>query len=85
MNMLLSSLCICAACLMLGAVPQATRGILDLVQRRLPNHVNDFEFQLIANGTGNGTKPVNDDYIVSSTSDGKIRVQGNSLSALSSG
>jgi alpha-N-acetylglucosaminidase len=82
---MLSSLWIWAACLVFGVATQSTQGILDLVQRRLPSHVNDFEFQLIANGTGNGTKLVNDNYIVSSTSDGKILVEGNSLSALSSG
>ena len=83
--MLLSSLWIWTTCLILGASAQSTQGILDLVQRRLPDHVNDFEFQLVTNGTGNITEPSNDNYIVSSTADGKILVAGNSLSALSSG
>jgi alpha-N-acetylglucosaminidase len=68
-----------------GVATQLTQGILNLVQRRLPNHVDDFEFQIVVNGTGNSTKLVHDNYVVSSISDGKILVEGNSLSALSSG
>jgi len=84
-NTLLSSLWIWVACLVFGVATQSTKGILDLVQRRLPKHVNDFEFLVLVNGTANITKAVNDNYVVSSTSDGKILVEGNSLSALSSG
>jgi alpha-N-acetylglucosaminidase len=83
--MLLSSLWIWAACLVFGVATQSTQGILDLVQRRLPKHVDDFEFRILANGTENSTKSVNDHYTLSSTADGKILVEGNSLSALSSG
>lgn len=69
------------------AVTQSTQGILDLVARRLPSHVDSFEFRL----TANESLPIivstktNDVYQVSSTSNGKILVEGNSLSALSSG
>jgi len=83
--MLLPSLWVWITYLILGTVSQSTQGILDLVQRRLPDHVDDFEFQLLASGTGNNSKPVNDNYIISSTTDAKILIQGNSLSALSSG
>jgi alpha-N-acetylglucosaminidase len=83
--MLLPRLWIWAACLVFGVATQSTNGILDLVQRRLPKHVDDFEFRVLANGTENSTKAVNDNYVVSSTSDGKILVEGNSLSGLSSG
>ena len=83
--MLLSNLWIWTTCFILGTSAQSTQGILDLVQRRLRNHVNDFEFQLLVDGTGNSTKPNNDNYIVSSQTDGKILVEGNSLSALASG
>ena len=84
-SMLLSNLWLWAACLILATSAQSTEGILDLVQRRLPDHVNTFEFQLLVNGTGNSTKPVNDNYNVSSKTGGKILVEGNSLSALASG
>jgi len=67
---------------------QSTQGILDLVKRRLPNNVDDFEFRL----TGNESYPIstairafNDEYTVSSTPDGKILVEGNSIIALASG
>jgi alpha-N-acetylglucosaminidase len=84
--MFLSSLWIwAAACLIHKVATQSTQGILDLVERRLLNHVDDFEFGFLANGTGNSTKPSNDYYIISSTTDGKILVEGNSLSALASG
>ncbi|KAE9375356.1 glycoside hydrolase family 89 protein [Stipitochalara longipes BDJ] len=83
--MLLSSLWIWTTCLALMAAAQSTQGILDLVQRRLPDHVDDFEFQLLTNVKGNSTDPSNDNYIISSTINRKILIEGNSLSALASG
>ena len=83
--MSLPSIWIWITYLIFGTVAQSTQGILDLVQRRLPDHVDDFEFRLLASGTGNSSRPVNDNYVISSTTDAKILVQGNSLSALSSG
>jgi alpha-N-acetylglucosaminidase len=67
---------------------QSTDGILNLVKRQLPNHVNDFEFHLLGNSTGllpSAINATNDEYSVSSTSDGKILVEGNSLIALATG
>jgi alpha-N-acetylglucosaminidase len=60
----------------------STQGIQNLLQRRLPARANDFEFSLVdvkANDT------TNDHYTVSSTKNNKILVEGNSLSALSTG
>lgn len=64
------------------------QGLIDLVARRMPSHINTFTFQL----TGNESRPIkssstltNDEYRLSSTAEGKILVEGNSLSALASG
>lgn len=65
------------------ALSLSTDGIYDLVKRRLPQQADRFEFSLVNETEKNAT--INDQYIVSSTSDGKILVEGNSLSALSSG
>lgn len=70
-----------------AASTPSTDGILNLVKRRLPDHVDHFEFRLV----GNITKlpvvatPPNDEYTISSTRDGKILVEGNSPIALASG
>lgn len=64
------------------SLAQSTQGIYDLVQRRMPLHARSFEFSLVEctnNVTGH------DQYTVSSTSKGKILVEGTTLSALSSG
>ena len=53
-------------------------GIEALVQRRLPNHANSFEFSINAMETSSAQK---DGYTVSTTEDGKIHVQGTSTSA----
>jgi len=85
MIMLLLRVWIWAICLISGVAAQSTQGIIDLVKRRLPDHVDDFEFRHFGNGNSNSTEAQNDEYMVSSTTDGKILVEGNSLSALSSG
>ena len=67
---------------------QSTQGILDLVKRRLPDHVDGFEFRLTGNETfpiSTAIRAVNDEYTVSSTPEGKILVEGNSAIALASG
>lgn len=61
-------------------VAQSTRGIYNLVQRRLPNYAGSLQSSL-ANASTNIT---HDQYTVS-TVNGKVFVQGNTLSALSSG
>lgn len=67
---------------------QSTDGILGLVKRRLPDHVDDFIFLLTGNQTGpitSATEAPNDQYTVSSVAPGKIQIEGNSLIALASG
>lgn len=67
---------------------QSTDGIYGLIKRRLPEHADSFELSLV-NATGStvasATDKPNDKYTVSSAHDGKILVEGNSLSALASG
>ena len=63
---------------------QSVQGILDLVKRRLPNHVAEFTFSIV-NATAASPSKVNDEYTVSRSAKGKILVEGNSLSALSMG
>ena len=67
---------------------QSTQGILDLVKRRLPDHVDIFEFRLTGNETfpiSTAIRDINDEYTISSTPEGKILVEGNSAIALASG
>lgn len=67
---------------------QSTDGIVNLVKRRIPAHVDDFMFQLTGNQTGpitSATNATNDHYTVSSIAPGKIQIEGNSLIALASG
>jgi alpha-N-acetylglucosaminidase len=71
-----------------AAAQPTTLGIVNLLARRLPDHVDNFIFQLTTNTTGrftSKTTPVNDEYIISSMPDGKILVEGNSQIALASG
>ena len=76
------------AALAVGASSLATRdtpsiaGVEALVQRRLPQHVNSFQFEIVNASQANGLG--SDRYVVSSAG-GKILVQGNTLSALLSG
>lgn len=71
----------CLLSLCVPALQATTDGLSGLVQRLLPNHVDNFEFQLI--GQKNATE--NDSYNVSSAANGKILVAGNSASALAVG
>ncbi|KAI1826032.1 glycoside hydrolase family 89 protein [Xylaria intraflava] len=66
----------------------STAGVESLVRRRLPHHAESFQFKIVnavKNETGTGVERENDSYVVSSTKNGKILVQGNSVSALLSG
>jgi alpha-N-acetylglucosaminidase len=85
--MQLSGLWIWATIFIVTATSQSIQGVLDLVQRRLPDHVGGFEFRLVGNGSASFsiTTKANDQYSVSSTADGKILVEGNSVIALASG
>jgi alpha-N-acetylglucosaminidase len=60
----------------------STAGVESLVQRLLPQHASSFRFALVDAPNADVTK---DTYTVSSTNDGSILVQGNSVSALLSG
>lgn len=67
-----------------------TKGIYDLVRRRIPQHANSFHFSLTNATVGNtipssATDKPNDQYVISTGLDGKIWIEGNTLSALSSG
>lgn len=69
-------------------VAQSTAGIVDLVKRRLPAHIDAFTFNLQGNSADliSSSNPArNDEYTISSTPDGKILVEGTSLIALASG
>ena len=66
-----------------GAAAQSTNGLYSLVKRRLPNHVENFQFSLVSNLTGSDDGY--DQFVVQSSSNGSVLVQGTSLSALSSG
>lgn len=59
----------------------STTGIQALLQRRLPQHAEKFEFSIV-NATSLGE---NDVYAVSNAQNGKIKVEGSSLSALATG
>lgn len=61
----------------------STAGVESLVKRRLPSHANSFEFAL--EPSSHGSSLTNDTYSVSSTKDGKIRIEGTTTSALLSG
>lgn len=61
-------------------VAQSTDGIYDLVKRRLPDHLDSFDFSLDTDLEGKY-----DTYVVTNAPNEKISVKGNSLSALSSG
>ena len=69
-----------------GAISQSKEGIYDLVKRRLPNPVGNFEFSLVVDGDrdSHSNIPTNAEFVVTA-SEGKVRIEGNSLSALSSG
>lgn len=86
--MYLSWLTICLFGVIVEASAQSTQGIVGLVKRRLPSHVDDFTFQLTVNRTVpaiSSTNATNDEYVISSTGAGKIHVEGNSPIALASG
>lgn len=66
---------------LVAANTPSTDGIKAFVKRRLPDHADSFEFS-ISNVTAVGS---NDNFSVSSHSDGKIKIQGTSVSAVMQG
>ncbi|KAF7915552.1 uncharacterized protein EAE97_012191 [Botrytis byssoidea] len=64
------------------ATEQSVQSLINLLERRLPAHVNDFEFRIKGNHTFGET---NDEYVVSQTVAGKILIEGNSLSGIAAG
>jgi alpha-N-acetylglucosaminidase len=83
MRLLRTVICLAAAVgTVVGITAPSTAGIEALVQRRLPRHVHSWEFSIVnASVPGQG----NDTYTVSSTKNGTILVEGNTISALSMG
>ena len=64
----------------------STQGLYDLIQRRLPNNTGDFVFELNEASTpSNSSQLSNDEYIISTSTNSSIVIQGNSLSALATG
>lgn len=57
-------------------------GLTELVRRRLPNHVDNFSFELV---TANHTPGVTNDHYAVNCDKGTVTIQGNSLIALASG
>ncbi|KAJ5633385.1 hypothetical protein N7490_009724 [Penicillium lividum] len=78
--MLFSQILLLGGLLTGRSLAQSTQGIYDLVQRRMPQHADSFQFLL-----DNSTDQSHDHYVVSTLDNGTVSVQGNSLSALSSG
>lgn len=71
-------------CLLAGSsLAQSLDGIYGLVQRRIPAHADSFRFSLVAANTTSGQS--HDQYVVSTLKNGTVLVEGNTLSALSSG
>lgn len=69
----------------------STTGVESLVRRRLPQHADSFQFELLEELEPNVGQidveddRVNDSYVVSSSSDGRVLVQGNTAGALLAG
>ncbi|KAI0858666.1 glycoside hydrolase family 89 protein [Xylaria cubensis] len=70
---------------------ESTAGVESLVRRRLPEHAEYFEFEIVDFLGCNGTlsdvenERVNDSFVVTSTGQGKILVQGNTVGGLFAG
>lgn len=68
------------------AATTSTQGLHDLVKRRLPSHCDDFDFILNDKpAPANFTEFEDDEYAISTSANGSISIQGNSLSALATG
>ncbi|KAJ4291947.1 hypothetical protein N0V90_009845 [Kalmusia sp. IMI 367209] len=67
------------------AAAASTRGLYELVERRLPGHSQHFAFTLNEAVHRNGSEPQNDHYTIATSSNGSIAISGNSVSALATG
>lgn len=68
------------------AIATSTKGLYDLVERRLPGHSKDFSFSLFdTTAQPNAPEPANGAYSISSSYNGTIDITGTSLSALATG
>ncbi|KAJ5161345.1 hypothetical protein N7492_006737 [Penicillium capsulatum] len=65
-----------------SAAARSTDGLYKLVERRLPNHVGHFRFEISNQITASHNY---DQFVVKTTANGTVGVQGNTISALSSG
>lgn len=67
--------------------PQSLDGIRSFAERRFGSYADIFSFQLTEKheNPSRWTQITNDNYTVTSTSDGKILVQGTTLNALARG
>ncbi|KAL2360265.1 hypothetical protein RJZ56_006864 [Blastomyces dermatitidis] len=81
---LLGPLILLSAIFVEAADRHATDGLTRFLERRLPNHVNDFKFSLVG-PMRTSDDWTNDKYTVFTGCNGKINVQANSLSGLFQG
>ncbi|KAK5789923.1 hypothetical protein VI817_007210 [Penicillium citrinum] len=65
-----------------SAVAQSTEGLYSLVKRRLPNHVDHFQFSINSSLVEDGGY---DQFTVQTLPNRTVLVEGSSISALSSG
>ncbi len=74
-----------------SAAAQSTSSVVDLVRRRMPSHADDFSFEIVSSNTSlsspseKAAGKSNDCYTISTLANGTVHVQGNSVSALTSG
>lgn len=71
-----------------SALQHSTKGITDLLKRRLPNHIDAFVFKLTHQQQvpiRSSTNVSNDAYTISATEDEKILITGNSPIAIATG
>jgi alpha-N-acetylglucosaminidase len=71
------------ACVWTSALTTSTDGLYSLIERRLPSHRGQIKFLL--EGANNSTAAQNDQYAISTASNGSIVVSGSTASALSVG
>lgn len=73
------------AALFANAAAHSPQGLYNLLKRRLPSHCEDFVFTLHDAAPADPSELINDEYTVSTTSNGTVTIQGNSVVALATG